>query len=119
MSLICIVLAHSTDNDLASSEIQAILERLHRWQPDLSEDALKKVVGEALNFYSSQPDQESLEASARAIKETLPPIQRIAFLDDLTHIAHADGVLNDNEQAMIKSLSEGWGVEVKIQSDSA
>lgn len=119
MSLICIVLAHSTDNDLATSEIKAILDRLHRWQPDLSSDDLNKVVSEALNFYSSQPDQEALEASARAIKETLPPIQRIAFLDDLTHIAHADGILNDNEQAMIKSLSEGWGVEVKIQADSA
>ncbi len=114
MSLICIVLAHSTDNDLANSEIAAILDRLHHWQPDLNEDGLRKVVSEALNFYSSQPDQEALEASMKAIKNTLPPIQRIAFLDDLTHIAHADGVLNDNEKEMINTLSEAWGVEVKL-----
>ncbi|MFK7845945.1 MAG: TerB family tellurite resistance protein [Rhodothermales bacterium] len=114
MSLICIVLAHSTDNDLANSEINAILERLHHWQPDLGTDELRKVVSEALSFYSSQPDQESLEASVKSIKKTLPPIQRIAFLDDLTHIAHADGVLNDNEKEMIVSLSVAWGVEVKI-----
>ena len=114
MSLICIILAHSTDNDLANSEIAAILERLHHWQPDLNEDGLRKVVSEALNFYSSQPDQEALEASMKAIKKTLPPIQRIAFLDDLTHIAHADGVLNDNEKEMINTLSEAWGVEVKL-----
>lgn len=114
MSLICIVLAHSTDNDLAESEIGAILERLHHWQPDLSGEELRGVVSEALQFYSSQPDRESLEASLKAIKKTLPPIQRLAFLDDLVHIAHADGVLNDNEQEMIKSLSNAWGVEVKI-----
>ncbi len=114
MSLVCIVLAHSTDNDLANSEIEAILERLHRWQPDLTDDALRHVVSEALNYYSSQPDQESLAASVKAIKNTLPPIQRIAFLDDLTHIAHADGVVNENEKNMIISLSSAWGVEVKI-----
>ncbi len=114
MSLICIVLAHSTDNDLANSEITAILERLHHWQPDLKEDDLRRVVSDALKFYSSQPDQESLEASVTAIKKTFPPIQRIAFLDDLTHIAHADGVLNDNEKELIVPLSEAWGVEVKM-----
>ncbi len=114
MSLICIVLAHSTDNDLANSEIEAILKRLHHWQPDMSDDALRHVVSDALKYYSSQPDQESLEASVKAIKKTLPPIQRIAFLDDLIYIAHADGVLNENERNMIVSLSEGWGVEVKI-----
>ena len=71
MSLICIILAHSTDNDLANSEIAAILERLHHWQPDLNEDGLRKVVSEALNFYSSQPDQEALEASMKAIKKNV------------------------------------------------
>lgn len=114
MSLICIVLAHSTDNDLANSEIAAILDRLHHWQPDLGQEGLRKVVSEALNYYSSQPDQESLQASVKAIKDTLPPIQRIAFLDDLTHIARADGVFNDNEKEMMVSLSEAWGVEVKL-----
>ena len=79
MSLICIVLAHSTDNDLSNNEIGAILDRLHHWQPDLADDDLRRVVSDALKFYSSQPDQESLEASVKAIKKTLPPIQRIAF----------------------------------------
>ena len=114
MSLVCIVLAHSTDNDLANSEIEAILERLHRWQPDLSQDELRQVVSDSLKYYSSEPDQESLAASVKAVQKTLPPIQRIAFLDDLIHIAHADGVVNENEKNMIASLSDAWGVEVKI-----
>lgn len=114
MSLICVVLAHSTDNELASSEIDAILLRLHQWQPDLEADELQDVVRDALGFYSSGPDQEALGASLKAIKEALPPIQRIAFLDDLVFIAKSDGIINDNEREMIQSLSQAWGVEVRL-----
>lgn len=114
MSLICVVLAHSTDNELAPAEIDAILLRLHQWQPDLEADELQDVVRDALRFYSSGPDQEALGASLKAIKEALPPIQRIAFLDDLVFIAKSDGIINDNEREMIQSLSEAWGVEVRL-----
>jgi uncharacterized tellurite resistance protein B-like protein len=114
MSLICVVLAHSTDNELVTSEIEAILERLHQWQPDLDEEALRDVVRESLHFYSSQPDRDALGASLKSIKEALPPIQRIAFLDDLVYIAKSDGVINENERDMIRSLSEAWGVEIRV-----
>lgn len=114
MSLICVVLAHSTDNQLDATEIDAILLRLHQWQPDLEAEELQDVVRDALRFYSSSPDQEALGLSLKAIKEALPPIQRIAFLDDLVFIAKSDGIINDNERDMIQSLSEAWGVEVRL-----
>ncbi len=114
MSLICVVLAHSTDNQLDATEIDAILLRLHQWQPDLEADELQDVVRDALRFYSSSPDQEALGLSLKAIKEALPPIQRIAFLDDLVLIAKSDGIINDNEREMIQFLSEAWGVEVRL-----
>ena len=114
MSLICVVLAHSTDNDLSTDEINAMLERLQQWQPDLEAGALQDVVRDALRFYSSQPDSDALGASLKAIKEALPPIQRIAFLDDLVYIARADGEINEHEESMIQSLSSAWGVEVKM-----
>ena len=114
MSLICVVLAHSTDNHLSVSEIGAILERLRQWQPDLDAESLENVVREALAFYSSQPDQEALAASLRAIKKALPPIQRIAFLDDLVYIAKTDGAINEHDREMIQTLSNAWGVEVRV-----
>ncbi|MDZ4701589.1 MAG: TerB family tellurite resistance protein [Rhodothermales bacterium] len=114
MALICIVLAHSTDNNLSLHEIGAILERLGAWQPDLSKEALHEVFRGALQAYSTQPDREVLTASTRSIREALPPIQRIAFLDDLLHVARADGHVNQNEEAMLHALSKGWSVDIRL-----
>jgi uncharacterized tellurite resistance protein B-like protein len=41
MALICIVLAHSADNDLSQQEISATLERLGAWQPEMSNERCK------------------------------------------------------------------------------
>ena len=111
MSLICLVLAHASDNELSPIEIEAIQERLHQWQPDLEEGELRKVLGEALNLYSSQPDKDVLTASLTSIKEALPIIQRVAFIDDLVCIAKVDGGVIENERAMIKDISVALGVE--------
>ncbi|MEZ4700318.1 MAG: TerB family tellurite resistance protein [Rhodothermales bacterium] len=114
MALVCIVLAHSTDNDLSAAEIEAIQERLRFWQPDMSREALLEVVREALRAYGAGPDHQTLGASIRSIRDALPPIQRIAFLDDLMHIARADGHINPNEEAMLHDLSRGWGVDIRL-----
>lgn len=114
MSLICIVLAHSTDSELVPAEIEAILERLHQWQPDLDEAALQDVIRDALAFYASEPDRDALAASLKAIRQSLPPIQRIAFLDDLMYIAESDGDLDAHEDEMLRTLSEALGVEIRL-----
>ncbi len=114
MALTCIVLAHSTDNNLSLHEIGAILERLGAWQPELSKEALHEVFRVSLHAYSAQPDREVLTASIRSIREALPPIQRIAFLDDLLHIARADGRINENEEAMLHALAKGWSVDIRL-----
>ncbi len=114
MALLGIVLAHSTDNELSPHEIGAILERLGAWQPELSKEALHEVFRVALHAYSAQPDREMLTTSMRSIREALPPIQRIAFLDDLLHIARADGHINENEEAMLHALSKGWSVDIRL-----
>ena len=110
MSLICVVLAHSTDNDLSATELEKILERLHSWQPDLSADELRSVLGEAIQAYSSQPGQEVLGACLSAIKEALPIIQRVAFIDDLVAIAQVDNGIIDTERDMIRNVSAALGV---------
>ena len=110
MSLICVVLAHGSDNELSAVEIESILERLHQWQPDLADEELRQVVLDALDVYSSQPDKDVLTASLKSIKEALPIIQRVAFIDDLVCIAKVDGGIIDNEREMIRDISVGLGV---------
>lgn len=110
MALICIVLAHSTDNDLSPTEIEKILERLGSWQPDLGKDEITSVVGDAIKAYSAQPGQEVLSACLSSIKEALPIIQRVAFIDDLVSIAQVDDAIIDTERDMIRNISAALGV---------
>ena len=110
MSLICVVLAHSTDNELSPAELDKIMERLHSWQPDLSKEELRSVLGDAIQAYAAQPGQDVLAACLSAIKESLPIIQRVAFIDDLVAIAQVDDGIIDNERDMIRDVSEALGV---------
>lgn len=119
MALVCVVLAHSTDNDLSPAEIDAILDRMHSWQPDLDKAVIEGVMREAITYYASEPDQASLSASVKSIRDALPPIQRLAFIDDLAHIARSDGHVNEHEKAMVDMLAEAWGVDVRFKEDAS
>ena len=110
MSLICVVLAHGSDNELSSMEIEAILDRLNGWQPDLGREEFQNVLRDAINVYASQPGQDVLSTSLSSIKEVLPVIQRVAFIDDLVSIAKIDGGIIDNEREMIRDISVALGV---------
>ena len=74
---------------------------------------------EALTYYASEPDEASLSNSVRAIRDALPPIQRLALIDDLVYIARADGTVNEHEKAMVESLAEAWGVDVRLKEADA
>lgn len=114
LALIGVVVAHSTDNDLAEREIDVILERLGQWQPDLNEEEVRRVLREALAFYATEPGEEELRRSVRALRDALPMMQRLAVLDDLYQIAEADGSLIEAEQAMITSLARALEVNVRF-----
>ena len=119
MCLLSIVLAHSTDNELSTTEIEAIKVRMGAWQPDIEAGVLDDVIRDAIKYYASQPDREALSSSVVTVRDALPPIQRLAFLDDMVHIARADGLINDNEKEMINSLSGAFGVDVKFEPQNS
>ena len=114
LGLVYIVLAHSTDSKLSDSEIAAMLERMAQWHPDLSEEDIRAILREALRVYAEGPGEEELTRSVSALKRSLPFLQRLAVLDDLTYIAESDGDFNDFEREMIQSLSGAFGVEVRV-----
>lgn len=114
LAFLFIILAHSPDNELNTEEIDAILERLQEWQPDLGEEEVREVMRSALHVYSEEPGQDIIQSSVEALKRALPDVQRLAVLDDLHCIAKADGALTDKEREIITSLARAWDVNVRL-----
>lgn len=114
LGLIYLALAHSTDDDLSTPEIDAIIERLQDWKSGLNETDARNVVRTALRFYAEGPDETALQRSVLAVKTHLPIIQRLAALDDIVYVAEADGHLNDHEKTLIGSLADAWGLGVRL-----
>ena len=86
-------------------------------QPELDQDAIRRMLREALAFYSAGPDQEALQQSVQTIREMMPVVHRLVLLDDLLFIAEADGEVNDNEKEMIDNLSQSWGVSTRVDGE--
>lgn len=114
ISLMYIILAHSTDGDLSEVEIGAMIERLRDWQPHWSEEQVRSVIRTALEAYADQPEEERLIGSVESLKKELSLIQRLALLDDLVHIAEVDGHLNEHEKQIVLQLARAWGVGVRL-----
>ena len=117
VGLMYIVLAHSSDNKISEGKISAMVTRLMDWQLDQDEEAIRRVLREALAFYSDGPDQEALQESVQTIREMMSAVQRLVLLDDLVFIAQVDGVLNDIEKEMIDNLSQSWGVSIRVDGE--
>jgi uncharacterized tellurite resistance protein B-like protein len=116
MALIYVVVAHSTDNELSSGEIEAILERVREWDASLDEEAARDVLREALAFYAQEPGEDVLGQTIMTIKNSLAPMRRLILLDDLYYIAYADGTFKANEREMITSLADAWGVSIRLNA---
>jgi len=110
LALIYVSLAHETDDDLSTREVQAITDKLREWVPDASEEEVLNVVTEVLSVYVQGQDKRLFSESVEALKTAVPEHQRAALLADLRFIADADGVTLDTEQEMIKRLSNTWQI---------
>ncbi|NND72772.1 MAG: hypothetical protein HKN43_14440 [Rhodothermales bacterium] len=114
IGLLYVVIAHGGDNRLDEREITAMIDRMSPWSPELDEGGIRKILRTALSFYASEPGPEALRESVASIEDSLPAPQRLAVLDDLIHIAGADGHVNDNEKEMIESLARTLDVNVNL-----
>ena len=114
LAFIFIAVAHSPTNNLADAQIDAALKRLQGWRPDLEEDEIREVFRRALQVYAECPEQSLIEDSLEALKEALPPIQRLAVLDDLYSVVRADGDLTETERELLMGLARAWDVSVRL-----
>jgi len=118
LSFLYILVAHSSDDELSTDEIDVILDRLQEWQPTLSRDDLRDVFRRALQVYADDPETALIQGSVEALKEALPLVQRLTALDDLNTVAHADGRPTANERELIKNLAQAWDVSVRLNGRS-
>jgi len=114
MALLYIVVAHSSDNTLQETEIGAMIMRLSVWQPDLDEEAIRKIIAEALQFYSTSPTKEDFDESSTAILDNLSMSQRMELLNDLAFVAESDKAMTDHERDMIELFASVWNVSVRL-----
>ncbi len=119
MSLIYVVVAHSTDDELSAQEIATIIDRVRQWDASLSEEEARDILREVLAFYAQQPGEDVLGQTIMTIKNSLEPMRRLILLDDLYQIAHADGAFKENERNMITSLAEAWGVSIRLNGNQS
>jgi uncharacterized tellurite resistance protein B-like protein len=114
LAFIYIAVGHSAHNELSPGKIEAILGRLHEWQPNRSEEQTRDVLRRALQVYADDPEQTLIEDSVESLKEALPPIQRLTVLDDLNVVAQADGGLTDTERELIMNLARAWDLNIRL-----
>ncbi len=119
MALLYIVVAHGSDSTLQESEIGAMIMRLSVWQPELDEEAIRKIIAEALQFYSTSPSKEDLDESSTAILDNLTRSQRMEMLNDLAFVAESDNTMTEHERDMIELLASVWHVDVKLDGREA
>ena len=110
LALIYLTLAHRTDDDLSEAEMDTISQKIGEWLPDASEEDVKHLVREVLTVYVQGPDERLFDASVESVSQAIPPHQRSALLDDLQHIAEADGTVLEAEQHLIDRLTRSWQI---------
>lgn len=111
LTLIYLVLAHGTDNELSKNEVQVMMRKLREWQPDVPEARVREILRTAMNRYAEGVDERRLHQAIISVKESMPASKRMAALHDLIQIANADGVFLDVEEDLINNLLAEWEVD--------
>lgn len=114
LAFLYIVVAHSSDDNLSSDEIELILDRLLTWQPDTSHEDMRTIFRRALQVYAEEPEPSLIEESVGALKEALALVQRLTALDDLRAVAEADGGITEAERELIMNLAQAWDINVRL-----
>lgn len=117
LALLYVVLAHSTDGDLSPAEIEAIVERLAEWSPEMGHNDVRELLRVVLGVYAEQPGEKALRQSLEVVRDGLSEAQRLIVLNDLTFIAHADGAFSGEERHMVESIAQALRVTVRFTAD--
>lgn len=115
LALIYLALTHGADEELDSSEVDAMSRKLAKWHADFSVDGIRKIMSEVMLVYVGSSGEQMLETSIASVADSMPKSSRIAILNDLADIATADGTIVMGEVDFIQQLARDWGVDQDVR----
>ena len=111
LAYIYVHLAHGTDHELSTQEVQVMVNKLREWQPEETDEPTEGILEAALEAYGRGGHSDMFERAIASVRRVLPHPERMAALNDLVKIANADGVFLDDEEDMINNLVAAWDVD--------
>ena len=119
LALLYLAMAQSGAADLSYAEREAVTDTLHSRYAYLSRAEVQNVVLEALTSH----DGEVLRVTAREVIGTLGEMlsddEKKDTLDDLLHIARADGVILARERHFLDDIATSWTVALPLDEPAA
>lgn len=115
LALIYLALTHGADDELDSSEVDAMARKLRDWRDNFDVDRIKSIMREVMLVYMGSSGEQMLEAAIASVGESTPKPTRIAILNDLADIASADGTIVMGEVDFIQQLARDWDVEQDVR----
>ena len=114
-----LTMAHSTDGYLSDAELEAITEHLSTRYTPGSRARVQEVVMQALAQYLEQERtmSRSEEIALELCKELSQDV-RAGVLEDLFHVAQADGIVLERERRLLAALAECWGLPTPARRPS-
>ena len=107
--------SHSTDNELAASELALIGRELHAWKPMTSLRQIAGLVAFVREEYEALGTQDARQARTREVVDSLraqlSEEQRRHALASMWKIAGADGEIIDAERRFISMTAEQFSAE--------
>lgn len=109
--------AHLTDSELSEKELNAILKQLRKYAEGFSEAEFDRFLEETMRWYNDTADSrvEMVQMIAGKIHYEVEDVHlKESFLKDLVAIANADDDFIEAEKNLINTLSNAWGLDVKL-----
>ncbi|MBV6512095.1 MAG: TerB family tellurite resistance protein [Ignavibacteriales bacterium] len=109
--------AHLTDSELSEKELNAILKQLRKYAEGFSEAEFDRFLEETMRWYNDTADSrvEMVQMIAGKIHYEVEDVNlKESFLKDLVAIANADDDFIEAEKNLINTLSNAWGLDVKL-----
>jgi uncharacterized tellurite resistance protein B-like protein len=98
-----------SDGDVSEDELETLHKKLAEWTVESQKADVSQTVAEVMIFISENEGGEDwvaarFEEAVAFLKANTNPQQRRALLQDVAHIAAADGTVSPNEARMFKVI---------------
>ena len=108
LAFMYLVMAHATDRELTTEEVDTILQKLEDWQPNMTRGRILRIIDAAVERYAQVPAPSALDEAIASVKEHLSRPQLLDVLEDLRQIADADGKVLESEEELLAHLRRSW-----------